>query len=175
MKKAAGKDLLKDQTFDVVEFELGGERYAMDIGFAREIVEMMPITPIPRAPHYLCGVMNLRGEITNILDINSILGIPEEKIRESRKIIVLSQEASEGENMGIVVDDVQSVLQVRESQIEKLGDSVTGRDSSQIKGVIKIREPAGPEKGEGTLETVDLVIWIDIKGIIRELTTGSRN
>ncbi len=48
-------------TIDVVEFELGGERYALDINLAREIVEMIPITPIPRAPPFISGVINLRG------------------------------------------------------------------------------------------------------------------
>jgi len=56
-----------DPTVDIVEFVLGGERYALDIQLAREIVEMIPITPIPRAPSYISGVINLRGEITNIL------------------------------------------------------------------------------------------------------------
>jgi len=49
---------------DVVEFELGRELYAMDIQLAREIVEMMPITRIPRAPDYIAGIMNLRGWIS---------------------------------------------------------------------------------------------------------------
>lgn len=46
---------------DVVEFEIGGELYAMDIQLAREIVEMIPITPLPRAPEYITGIINLRG------------------------------------------------------------------------------------------------------------------
>lgn len=132
----------------MVAFELGGEQYAMDIQCAREIVEMMPVTPIPRAPPYLYGVMNLRGEITNIININQVLGIPEEKAQEGRKIIVLSQEASEGDNMGIVVDDVHTVLQVRESDVEHLDEGIA-RESTRIKGIIKIHGRGGGERHEG--------------------------
>lgn len=172
-KSKDGGTAVSEPTYDVVAFELGGERYAMDIGYAREIVEMMPITPIPRAPPYLCGVMNLRGEITNIIDINSILGIGEEKAEKTRKIIVLSQEASDGENMGIVVDDVESVMQVRESQVERLGDGVVTQGKAQIKGVIKIRESTG-EREDDVKGKVGLVIWIDIRGIIHDLTGSGK-
>ena len=60
---------------DIVEFEINNERYALDIGLTREIVEMIPITPVPRAPPYIAGIINLRGEITNIINLNNILGI----------------------------------------------------------------------------------------------------
>ena len=97
---------------DVVEFELGGERYALDIQLAREIVEMIPITPIPRAPPYISGVINLRGEITNIMNLNALLGLTNTEIRSNQKIIVLVPEAAGGSNVGIIVDDVISVMQV---------------------------------------------------------------
>jgi purine-binding chemotaxis protein CheW len=167
-RKQAASGSKREQIFDVVEFELGGEQYAMDIQCAREIVEMMPVTPIPRAPRYLCGVMNLRGEITNIININQVLGIPEEKAQEGRKIIVLSQEASEGDNMGIIVDDVHTVLQVRESEVEHLDEGIA-RESTRIKGIIKIHGRGAGEGREGRQGT-DLVIWIDIRAIIRELS-----
>ncbi|MBP5475287.1 MAG: chemotaxis protein CheW, partial [Methanomicrobium sp.] len=62
---------------DIVEFEIGSERYALDITLTREIVEMVPITPVPRAPAHIAGIINLRGEITNIINLNKILDLPE--------------------------------------------------------------------------------------------------
>ena len=96
---------------DVVEFELSGERYALDIQLAREIVEMIPITPIPRSPPFISGVINLRGEITNIMNLNTILGLPDQEVRANQKIIVLVPQAANGNNVGIIVDDVSSVTQ----------------------------------------------------------------
>jgi purine-binding chemotaxis protein CheW len=55
-----GSDDISRQ-IDIVEFELSGGRYAMDIGMVREVVEMLPITPLPKAPPYIIGIINLRG------------------------------------------------------------------------------------------------------------------
>jgi len=70
---------------EILEFDLGGESYAMDIGIAREIVEMLPITPIPRAPSHVTGLLNLRGEITTIIDLHHLLGITPSKNGMSRR------------------------------------------------------------------------------------------
>ncbi len=150
-------------TVDVVEFELGGERYALDIQLAREIVEMIPITPIPRSPAYISGVINLRGEITNIMNLNTLLGLPGEKARENQKIIVLVPDAAGGSNVGIIVDDVSSVLQITESDIDHMGEGFASEFSSFVKGIIKIKsdDPAKQNKS--------LIIWIDMLKVLKDL------
>jgi purine-binding chemotaxis protein CheW len=152
-------------TVDVVEFVLGGERYALDIQLAREIVEMIPITPIPRAPPYISGVINLRGEITNIMNLNTLLGLPVQNTRENQKIIVLVPDAASGSNVGIIVDEVTSVLQVAESDIEHLGEGLSSEVSSFVKGIIKL-------KGDGTdKKSTGLIIWIDMKKVLEDVAT----
>jgi purine-binding chemotaxis protein CheW len=151
------------ETIDVVEFELGGERYALDIQLAREIVEMIPITPIPRAPPYISGVINLRGEITNIMNLNALLGLANTEIRSNQKIIVLVPEAAGGSNVGIIVDDVSSVMQVSEADIDHIGEGFSSDFSSFVKGIIKMKT----EDGEKAKK--NLIIWIDMQKVIRDL------
>jgi purine-binding chemotaxis protein CheW len=150
-------------TVDVVEFELGGERYALDIQLAREIVEMIPITPIPRAPPYISGVINLRGEITNIMNLNTLLGLPNQEIRDNQKIIVLVPDAAGGSNVGIIVDDVSSVTQVTESDIEHIGEGFASEFSSFVKGIIKVKSEETEKKGKS------LIIWIDMQKVLKDL------
>ena len=152
-------------TVDVVEFVLGGERYALDIQLAREIVEMIPITPIPRAPPYISGVINLRGEITNIMNLNTLLGLPPQETRENQKIIVLVPDAASGSNVGIIVDEVTSVLQVAETDIEHLGEGLSSEVSSFVKGIIKMKGDGADKKSTG------LIIWIDMKKVLEDVTT----
>jgi purine-binding chemotaxis protein CheW len=152
-------------TVDVVEFVLGGERYALDIQLAREIVEMIPITPIPRAPPYISGVINLRGEITNIMNLNTLLGLPPHETRENQKIIVLVPDAASGSNVGIIVDEVTSVLQVEETDIEHLGEGLSSEVSSFVKGIIKMKGDGADEKSTG------LIIWIDMKKVLEDVAT----
>jgi purine-binding chemotaxis protein CheW len=150
-------------TVDIVEFVLGGERYALDIQLAREIVEMIPITPIPRAPSYISGVINLRGEITNIMNLNTLLGLPPQETRENQKIIVLVPDAASGSNVGIIVDEVTSVLQVAETDIEHLGEGLSSEVSSFVKGIIKLKGDGSDKKSTG------LIIWIDMKKVLEDV------
>lgn len=155
---------------DVVEFELGQELYAMDIHLAREIVEMMPITHIPRAQDYIAGIMNLRGEITTVVDLKRLIRIPGEP-GSSQKIIVLVAEAAGGSNLGIIVDDVHSVIQVAEEDIELMDEGISSGVHAFVKGIIKLtkdeddRKPgdARSQRGSG------LILWIDIKKILDDL------
>jgi purine-binding chemotaxis protein CheW len=159
-------------TVDVVEFELGGERYALDIQLAREIVEMIPITPIPRAPPYISGVINLRGEITNIMNLNTLLGLPNQDIRDNQKIIVLVPEAAGGSNVGIIVDDVSSVTQVSESDVEHMGEGFASEFSSFVKGIIKVKgEDTDKAENKADKKKKGLIIWIDMQKVLKDLAS----
>jgi purine-binding chemotaxis protein CheW len=148
---------------EVVEFILGGEHYALDIHLAREIVEMLQITPIPRAPHYISGVINLRGEITNIMNLNTMLGLVNQEARDNQKIIVLVPEAVYGSNIGIIVDDVIGVLQVAESDVEHLGDGLASEVSGFVKGIIKLQRDDADKKN------TQLIIWLDLQKVLEEV------
>jgi purine-binding chemotaxis protein CheW len=148
---------------EVVEFILGGEHYALDIHLAREIVEMLQITPIPRAPHYISGVINLRGEITNIMNLNTMLGLVNQEARDNQKIIVLVPEAVSGSNIGIIVDDVIGVLQVAESDVEHLGEGLASEVSGFVKGIIKLKRDDADKKN------TQLIIWIDVQKVIEDV------
>ncbi|MBN1166258.1 MAG: chemotaxis protein CheW [Methanospirillaceae archaeon] len=179
-------------TIEIVEFELGSQHYAMDIQNAREIVEMLPITRIPRAPRHISGMLNLRGEITTIINIHEILGISNTRDRTDQKIVVLVPSVTEGANLGIIVDDVQNVRTVEESDIDKhLSSSEAEGDhvNAYIKGIIKIDTSEDYSFATDNTVTDDtndesignmqsragkqLLIWIDISKIIGTMKNNS--
>ena len=150
-------------TVDVVEFTLGSERYALDISLVREIVVMMQITPIPRAPPHITGVINLRGEITNIMNLYTLLGLSAEAREKAQKIIVFMPEAAGGNNVGILVDNVTSVTPVSEDQVEKVDGGIAGDRSQYIKGIVKVGG------GEGTGGQKGLVLWLDLQKVLADV------
>ncbi len=154
------------ETVDVVEFTLGHERYALDISLVREIVEMMPITPIPRAPSHISGVINLRGEITNVMNLYTLLGLSDKVENNAKKIIVFMPEAAGGNNVGVIVDNVMSVTPVDESQVEHSTTESAGGRTQYIKGIIKVGE------GQGAETEKRLILWLDLA---RVLSDGSKN
>jgi len=149
-----------DSKVDILEFVLEGERYALDIQLVREVVGMIPITAIPRAPPYIAGVINHRGEITNIINLANLLGLPFSEIRSSSKIILLVPQAAAGSNIGIIADDVSGVMQVAHADVENLSEGLASEVSGFVKGIIKKKSDASEKKSSG------LVIWIDIQKMI---------
>jgi purine-binding chemotaxis protein CheW len=124
---------------------------------------MLQITPIPRAPHYISGVINLRGEITNIMNLNTMLGLVNQEARDNQKIIVLVPEAVSGSNIGIIVDDVIGVLQVAESDVEHLGEGLASEVSGFVKGIIKLQRDDADKKN------TQLIIWLDVQKVLEEV------
>ena len=145
----------------IVEFGIGGTRYALDILLAREIVEMVPITLVPRAPPYIAGIINLRGEITTILKLNTLLDLPEEGRRETQKIIVFVPEATSGSKTGIIVDDVHAVLRGDEGDVAPMDEAMA--KEAYVREIIRIGD------GEDTKnkQKSDRIIWIDLQKVIR--------
>lgn len=145
----------------VVEFLLGDDTYAVNLFDVREIVEASKITPLPHAPNHIRGIIDLRGEITTIIDLRALIGASKNfsSDLEDHRFIVLDESVTNGKT-GVVVDEVASVLTVPLSDIDQSGRGTD--DDSFILGVIK--KEVG-EKGESRKE---LVIWIDICGLIRE-------
>ncbi|MDD3574002.1 chemotaxis protein CheW [Methanospirillum sp.] len=158
---------------EILEFDLGGESYAMDIGIAREIVEMLPITPIPRAPSHVTGLLNLRGEITTIINLHHLLGITPSKKPEEQKIMVFVPDMFENTSVGVIVDEVRSVLTIDESSVDTNIKSVDEQMSDYVQGIIKLgedetlRTEAVPEGYEAEKR---LIIWVDVKKILTETT-----
>lgn len=152
----------------ILEFKLGDNYYAMDIHLTREIVESLPITPIPRTARYIAGMTNIRGEITTMIAINALIGSPDQESGSaSEKFIIFIPEAARGDNIGIMVDEVYSVLDVNESDIEYSGNGCASVGKSFIKGVICIRDTHEGRENEEVSQR--LVLYLDIDKLIEDL------
>ncbi len=153
---------------EILAFTIHESWFAIDIEMVREIIEMVPITPLPNTPHYICGVINLRGEITTVINLSSLIGSSTEKRREEQKIIVLSPDKTERVNLGLIVDEVVSVQQIEKKQLNILGDDITAHTRTGIKGIIRVE----PDERHGEIEATGLtklVIWLKMEQIIDEI------
>ncbi|MEJ5376206.1 MAG: chemotaxis protein CheW [bacterium] len=120
-------------------FSLAGEEYGIGILKVREIIGMMPITPVPLAPEFLKGVINLRGKVIPVVDLRRKFGMEEAQITERTCIIVV--EITGGNThvlMGIVVDAVSEVLNVRASDIEQTPNLGGSLKADYILGIGKM-------------------------------------
>ena len=120
-----------------LSFFLGKEEYALEILQVQEIIGLMPITPVPKMPHYIKGVLNLRGKIVPVMDLRTRFGMEEIEHTEETCIIVVQEKQY---LMGIVVDKVSEVADIEGSQIEDV-PSVGAVDKNEyLLGIGKIKD-----------------------------------
>ena len=123
------------ETVQIVSFALGKEEYGVDIAQVQEINRMVAITHVPRAPHFMEGVINLRGQLIPIIDLRTRFGMPRAEQTKNTRIVVTE---IGGKRVGMVVDSVSEVLRVPSEQIEDAPDMITGVDTEYIRGVGKL-------------------------------------
>ena len=100
---------------ELLVFSVDGDPYAVPVERVREIVRMRPITKVPRVAPEILGVIGLRGEIVQVLDLRRRFGLPAQETTRRHRIVVLH--GDEGEVSGLLVDAVTAVLRVGEDAI----------------------------------------------------------
>ena len=133
------KDLSTIQTY--LSFKLGEEVFAINVSKVLNILEMKPITKVPKSPDYLKGVINLRGTVLPVVDLRLKFGLPENKITVDTNIIVLSIEKENEEIMvGILIDSVREVLEFKTEEIAPSPAIGTKYNAGFIKGMWRVDE-----------------------------------
>ncbi|MEY7851681.1 chemotaxis protein CheW [Natrarchaeobius sp. A-rgal3] len=124
----------------VLEFDLGENRYCVDIGYVAEIVNTDELTAVPNTPTHIEGVMDLRGETTKIVNLRTIFGDGDGDELGDR-IIVFKRKRDSTERIGWLADEVH---QVQELETVNVDTSVSG---SGIAGIVRRED--------------NFVLWID--------------
>ncbi len=122
----------------LVVFMIGNEEFGVEITNVQEIIRMTSITRIPQAPNYVRGIINLRGRIIVVLNLNVIMGTESKEQDENTRIMV----ASIGETvMGFMVDSVSEVIRLPHKNIEPAPAVIANKlDTEYVRGVGKMED-----------------------------------
>jgi purine-binding chemotaxis protein CheW len=127
-----------DNTIQVIVFNLGEERYGVEISQVKEIILPTQITRIPNVPSYVEGVLNLRGQIAAIINLRKSLGKEPKKNDENTRIIVIELNNA---TVGMMVDSVSEVKYLSSQNIEEIPRFLALKDDSKfLKGVGKLED-----------------------------------
>lgn len=121
----------------LVTFRLDQEEFGIDIMTVQEIIKIPSITHVPRAPKYIEGVINLRGNVIPVINLNERFAIRQSAESTDARIIVVQVE---NKVVGMKVDQVSEVLRLAEDDIEPPPPMAIGVDASYIRGVGKVGE-----------------------------------
>jgi len=120
-------------------FSLAGEEYGIGILKVKEIIGMMPITMVPRTPSFVKGVINLRGKVIPVVDLRLKFGMEEMGYTERTCIIVVETRGQSGSVLvGIVVDSVSEVLNIKGGDIEETPTFGARLETDYILGMAKM-------------------------------------
>jgi len=126
------KEQSNDEVLQWVTFQLEEETYGINVMQVREVLRYTEIAPVPGAPDYVLGIINLRGNVVTVIDTRSRFGLVEGEITDNTRIIVIE---SEHQVIGILVDSVAEVVYLRSSEIDTTPSVGTDESAKFIQGV----------------------------------------
>lgn len=124
---------VEDPMLQWVTFRLAGETYGINVMQVQEVLRYTEIAPVPGAPSYVLGIVNLRGNVVTVLDTRNRFGLSPAEITEQSRIVII--EAAAKHVIGILVDAVAEVVYLRQSEIETAPNVGNDESAKFIQGV----------------------------------------
>jgi len=115
-----------------VTFRLGGEKYGINVMQVQEVLRVAEIAPVPGAPSYVLGIINLRGNVVTVIDTRNRFGLMSKETDDNSRIVIIE---TESHIIGILVDSVAEVVELRSSDIETAPNVGNEETSRYIQGV----------------------------------------
>lgn len=131
-EEAGGGPLIQFVTFILMD-----EVYGINVMQVQEVLRITEIAPVPGAPSYVLGIINLRGNVVTVIDTRTRFGLPTTETDDASRIIVIE---SEKQVVGILVDAVAEVVELRESEIDAAPNVGTEESSRYIQGVATMED-----------------------------------
>lgn len=121
-----------DEVLQWVTFQLEEETYGINVMQVQEVLRYSEIAPVPGAPNYVLGIINLRGNVVTVIDTRLRFGLPQTEVTDNTRVVIIE---SEKQVIGILVDSVAEVVYLKKSEIDTAPNVGTDESSRFIQGV----------------------------------------
>ncbi len=128
----AAENMENNPIIQWVTFFLESEKYGIQVMQVQEVLRVTEIAPVPGAPDYVLGIINLRGNVVTVVDSRKRFGLPEKESDDATRIVIIE---SGDQVVGILVDSVAEVVDLRANDIETAPNVGTDESSRYIQGV----------------------------------------
>ena len=119
----------------LVTFKVGGEEFGLDVFSVHEILRWQGVTPVPRAPAFVEGVLDVRGAVVPVIDLRRRFEVPEYGHDDETRIVLVE---FGGERLGLVVDSVTEVLRAPETAISAPPAYIRGLAAEFVRGIVRL-------------------------------------
>ena len=121
-----------DEILQWVTFQLEEETYGINVMQVQEVLRYSEIAPVPGAPDYVLGIINLRGNVVTVIDTRTRFGLPTNDVTDNSRVVIIE---AEQQVIGILVDSVAEVVYLRSSDIDSAPNVGTEESAKFIQGV----------------------------------------
>lgn len=121
-----------DEVLQWVTFQLEEETYGINVMQVQEVLRYSEIAPVPGAPSYVLGIINLRGNVVTVIDTRLRFGLQTTEVTDNSRIVIIE---SEQQVIGILVDSVAEVVYLKTSEIDSAPNVGTDESARFIQGV----------------------------------------
>ncbi|MEJ1338474.1 MAG: chemotaxis protein CheW [Candidatus Sedimenticola sp. (ex Thyasira tokunagai)] len=135
MTEAELEGAVNDPVIQLVTFLLQDEIYGINVMQVQEVLRLSEIAPVPGAPPYVLGIINLRGNVVTVIDTRSRFGLNPGEISNSSRIVIIE---AEKQVVGILVDSVAEVIDLHLSEVEPAPNVGNQESSKYIQGVATV-------------------------------------
>ncbi|CAM2957976.1 chemotaxis protein CheW [Moritella viscosa] len=126
------ENVAEDEVLQWVTFKLENEIYGINVMQVQEVLRYTEIAPVPGAPNYVIGIINLRGNVVTVIDTRVRFGLMPSEVSENSRIVIIE---AEKQVIGILVDGVAEVVYLRSSEIDMAPNVGTDESAKFIQGV----------------------------------------
>lgn len=149
------EDTGNDPVLQWVTFHLGDEKYGVNVMQVQEVLRVSEIAPVPGAPSYVLGIINLRGNVVTVVDTRSRFGMVPKELEDASRILIIE---SGDQEVGLLVDCVSEVVYLRASEVEVTPNVGNEENSRFIQGVSNRED--------------DLLILVDLNKLLNDDDSG---
>jgi purine-binding chemotaxis protein CheW len=148
---SAKAQAVQDPLLQWVTFRLDEESYGINVMQVQEVLRMTEIAPVPGAPNYVLGIINLRGNVVTVVDTRQRFNLPAKEPDDATRIVIIE---ADKHIIGILVDSVAEVVNVRASEIETAPNVGNDESSKYIQGLYS--------------RDGDILILVDLNKLLNE-------
>ncbi|MGL4752960.1 MAG: chemotaxis protein CheW [Aeromonadaceae bacterium] len=131
-KRNVAQNVAEDEVLQWVTFQLDRETYGINVMQVQEVLRYTEIAPVPGAPDYVLGIINLRGNVVTVIDTRQRFGLEPAEVSDNSRIVIIE---AEKQVVGILVDSVAEVVYLRASEIDVAPSVGTEESAKFIQGV----------------------------------------
>ena len=131
-RRNANENVDNDEVLQWVTFKLDSETYGINVMQVQEVLRYSEIAPVPGAPTYVLGIINLRGNVVTVIDTRQRFGLNPADISDNTRIVIIE---AEKQVIGILVDSVAEVVYLKNSEIDDAPNVVIDDSARFIQGV----------------------------------------